>query len=105
MKHNKLVRNNIPWIIRKKGQTATCRKAEFGERRNYAVQKLWEEAREYTDAKTKAEKIGELADMLEVVRLLCKVDKIFFKEVENERKKKAKERGTFDEWIILEQVV
>lgn len=105
MKYNKLVRNNIPEIIRKKGQTPTCRKAEPGERRNYAVQKLWEEVGEYVDAKTRAEKIRELGDILEVVRLLCKVDKIFFKAVENERKKKAKERGTFDEWVILEQVI
>ena len=105
MKYNKLVRNEIPRIIKEKGQTPTCRIAIPGERRNYAVEKLWEEVREYADAKTKEGKLGELADILEVLRLLCKVDKIFFKEVDNARKKKAKKRGTFSEWVILEQVV
>ena len=105
MKYNKLVRNNIPQIIKRKGQMPTCRTAEPSERHNFAVQKLWEEVREYADAKTRGEKLGELVDILEIVRLLCRVDKIFFKEVENARKKKAKERGTFDEWVILEQVV
>ena len=105
MKYNKLVRDKIPAIIRNKGQTPTTRAASPSECFFLAKDKLWEEVREYADAKTKKERKEELADILEVVRLLARVEKIPFNEIENTRKKKAKERGAFKRWIILEEVV
>lgn len=101
MKYDKLIRNNIPHIIKGKGQTPKYHTASPNEHFNRAMMKLLEEAEEFSKDKN----AEELADILEVIHLLCDVIGVLFDDVEELRRKKAEERGTFSEFIILDEVV
>ncbi|MFA5853961.1 MAG: nucleoside triphosphate pyrophosphohydrolase [Patescibacteria group bacterium] len=100
MKHDKLVRDRIPEIIKAKGQTATFREVsveEYGER---LVDKLREEVEEFARDRN----AEELADILEVVKAICAHHGFDEKEVEAVRVEKGIERGIFEKRIVLESV-
>ena len=85
----KLVRDNIPELMREEGKRPKTRIAGQAEYRRRLMQKLMEEAIEYTSAPD----LEELADVLEVVHSLCSLHKITFAKLETVRKTKSKKKG------------
>jgi predicted house-cleaning noncanonical NTP pyrophosphatase (MazG superfamily) len=60
---------------------------------------LSEEVREFTDSET----IEEIADILEVIDVICEYKKFGKKNLESIKNKKVEERGAFKNKIILEE--
>jgi len=95
--YNKLVRDNIPAIINKKGQKAVTKRLDDAEYRFQLERKLQEEVDEYL-----ADKNGdELADILEVVYALGEALQLTPEMLEMLRRKKAEERGVFKDRVLL----
>lgn len=92
-KSDKLVRNNIPDIIIKNGETPKTHIADDAEFKARLKDKLQEEVHEYLESG----QTEELADILEVLYALDDKDTI-----EYLRKRKAEDRGTFSKRIILD---
>lgn len=99
MKYNKLVRDKIPEIIKRKGSIPITHIASDDK----YWQKLKEKLQEEIDEFMKDSNEEELADILEVVYAICDYMKIDKKELELLRKKKAEERGGFKDKIILDE--
>ena len=100
MKYDKLVRNKIPDIIKKKGLADIIHIAEDKEYWEKLKEKLREEVDEFLNESNKE----ELSDIFEVIDAICKFKNFDKKELENIRKKKAEKRGDFKDKIILEEV-
>lgn len=66
------------------------------------IEKLEEEVHEFLSSDDE-HKIEEIADILEVLYAYCTVKGISREEIERIRKKKAEERGGFQQRIILEE--
>ncbi len=95
MKYNKLVRDNIPEHIRKKGGIPVT---HIADKKEY-WQKLEEEVREFNEAET----IEELADILEVIEAIGNYKKFDSSEIDKAKNNKARERGKFKKRIILDE--
>ena len=98
--HNKLVRDNIPDIIKSNGQSAKTVILDDEKYTAALENKLKEETREYLHSK----ELMELADMLEVVEALAKNQGSSFDEVLQLKKQKQGENGAFDKKIFLVSV-
>lgn len=96
--HNKLVRDLIIEMIEKHGDSATWHIANDTEFREAAYEKLLEEAKEVATDRNK----GEVADLLEIMYAICAFENWDMKEIEQIRLEKLKERGGFDQRIILD---
>ncbi len=99
MKHNKLVRDRMPEIIRSKGAVPITHIASAEEYREKLESKLQEEVDEFM----RDQNAEELADILEVVYALCDLHGIDKEQLEQLRKDKAEERGAFKDRIILDE--
>lgn len=99
MKYEKLVRDNIPDIIRKKGGNPVTHIAESEEYWQKLKEKLLEEVREFCDA----ENIEEMADILEVIDAILDHKGFDHGELVRVKDKKAEERGRFKKRIILDE--
>lgn len=100
-KHNKLVRDGIPEIIRANGDHA---EVDTLDDEDYIValkQKLHEEAREAADAPSVSSLIAELADVQEVIRALADAEGFSLEEIETRRAEKERERGAFRRKLLL----
>ena len=100
MKYNKLVRDKIPEIIKKKNlipMTHLANDKEYWER---LKEKLLEETKEFI----KESNEEELADILEVIDAVCKFKNFDKDKVEEIKKQKAEKRGGFKKRIILDEV-
>jgi len=100
MRYNKLVRDKIPNIIMSKGSKAVIHKAGGKEYWIKLRTKLQEEVNEFLEESNKE----ELSDILEVIYAICDFKKINKKELEEIRRKKEKDRGSFGKRLILEEV-
>lgn len=98
--HNKLVRDNIPNIIRAKGETPTVKILVTEEFKKQLNKKLSEEVNEYLES----EDIMELADIVEVVHGILNQKSVSWRKFEKLRKAKAKKNGGFYQGIYLESV-
>ena len=99
--HNKLVRDKIPDIIRLQGNHPECHIAN--DRTEYCQalrEKILEEAIELKESQD----IYELIDVLEAAYCLIEAENLEFTKIEELRKKKNIERGSFTKRIILEYV-
>lgn len=94
----KLVRDNIPEIIRAEGRDVKTRIADNREYITLLQLKLQEEVTEYCSSKNPE----ELADVLEVIRALAEHHLDDFSNLENLRREKARVRGAFKRRIVLE---
>lgn len=104
MKHNKLVRDRIPEIIRKEGKEAII---EILNDEQYGIElkaKLIEEATEVSKSSTRDEVLSELADVREVMDALMQVYEISPMEVSTIQALKAIKRGKFEKKIYLKEV-
>lgn len=99
MKYNKLVRNNIPDIIKEKGEEAKTHIADDAEYWVKLKEKLSEEVAEFQ----KDENEDELADILEVIDAIVAYKNFDKVSVEHIKEKKREKRGGFEERIILDE--
>lgn len=97
-KYNKLVRDNIPEIIKKNCDVAICHTATNEEYELALHAKLKEEVEEFMED----ESVGELADIIEVIHEIIAYHNFTLDEVEKERLEKKKKRGGFQKRIILD---
>ncbi|MBU6414844.1 nucleoside triphosphate pyrophosphohydrolase [Patescibacteria group bacterium] len=97
MVYDKLVRDNIPEIIRQNGGKPKTRIAAPEEFWQKLKEKLREEVTEFLET----ENIEELADILEVIDAVCAFRQFDRNELSCVKTQKAKQRGTFIKRIIL----
>ncbi|MGE6365786.1 nucleoside triphosphate pyrophosphohydrolase [Bacillus paramycoides] len=102
--YNKLIRDKIPQIIKNNGKTCTTKTLSENEYINEICKKTGEELTEYLEAKTKSHKLEELADLLELINALAEYEGTTLEEINNIRKKKAAERGGFQNRTFLIEV-
>ncbi|MFA6307197.1 MAG: nucleoside triphosphate pyrophosphohydrolase [Patescibacteria group bacterium] len=103
--YNKLVRDNIPEIIRRDKAEPRIRILEQEEYLKELFRKLEEEAKETAEAgKNKKELMKEIGDVYEIIDAIidnCGLDKEEIIKLKNQRKT---ERGGFEKKIFLESV-
>ncbi|MDA1547404.1 nucleoside triphosphate pyrophosphohydrolase [Bacillus cereus group sp. TH253LC] len=102
--YNKLIRNKIPQIIKANGKTPTTRILPQDEYIKEICKKTEEELTEYLEANTKEHKLEELSDLLELINALVEYEGTTLEEIDKIRKKKAAERGGFQNRIFLKDV-
>jgi predicted house-cleaning noncanonical NTP pyrophosphatase (MazG superfamily) len=96
----KLVRDRIPEIIRKRGEVPKVRVAQEHEVDYLIRRKVAEEAQELLQSSS----LEEIADILEALEALLKHREIDWSAVEEIRTRKKDERGGFDKRFVLEMV-
>lgn len=102
--HNKLVRDNIPTIIKNSGKTCKVHTLNRQEYQDELKKKLLEEVNEVLEASSKEHLIEEMADVMEVFKALQKSYKIDNESIEKVRIIKANKNGAFNDQIYLEYV-
>ena len=102
--YNKLVRDNIPSIIKKNGGEPYTRILSDEEYKNELEKKLYEEYNEVLNASS-SDRIEELADMLEIISSLAKLENASLEDVIRVMDKKREKRGGFEDKIFLEKVI
>lgn len=96
--YHKLVRDRIPEIIKENGAECVTHVAKDEEYRRLLQHKLNEEVTEFL-ANPCAE---EIADVLEVIEAIARVEGIMIDEIKREKLKKRVNRGSFNKRIVLE---
>jgi predicted house-cleaning noncanonical NTP pyrophosphatase (MazG superfamily) len=99
--YNKLVRDKIPAQIADRGEHFEMVRLQGEAMVTSLRRKLLEEALEALDASTGTDLVGELADVQEVVKAIAKVIQVSPQQLEEERLRKLKKRGGFDEGYML----
>ncbi len=102
--YNKLVRDNIPSIIESNGETPITRILSDEEYKFELEKKLNEEYHEVLEASGKG-RLEELADMVEIIKYLAKLENSTLEEVIKIANEKSSKRGAFEEKIFLEKVI
>lgn len=96
--YNKLVRDKIPENIDKmEGRKSNYKILEDKEYIEELDKKLFEEAHEFIEEHS----VEELADLMEVVYTIMKINNISINDVENARKIKKDKKGGFNNKIYL----
>ena len=95
--YNKLVRDNIPYIISAQGKSCDFRMLTDAEYLNALNAKLDEELAEYHESGN----VEELADLLEVIYAISIAKGTPSHILDNIRQEKAAERGRFLKKIML----
>ncbi len=98
--YNKLVRDNIPEIIRNNNETPIIKTLSNDEYLRELKSKLQEEVDEFLESND----IAELADILEVVDALSTANNSSLNEVMDIKIQKAKKNGKFENKIFLIEV-
>jgi predicted house-cleaning noncanonical NTP pyrophosphatase (MazG superfamily) len=99
--YNKLVRDRIPEIITKNGESFNTRILTEEEYIKELKKKCYEELDEYAATDNDRDAVEELADLLELMYALAQVHGVDFYEIEKVRQEKAEKRGGFQERIFL----
>lgn len=102
--YNKLVRDNIPDKIKSNGETPIISILDDNRYKEELEKKLYEEYLEVIESSGE-NRIEELADMLEVIKTLVKLEGKNLDDVIEVAKEKVKKRGAFDKKIFLEKVI
>lgn len=98
--YNKLVRDNIPEVIKASGKTCEIEIVNGKEKQELLEKKLLEEVNEYLEDKN----LEELADVMEVLFGLANELGYSEEDLLNKRNEKLQERGGFKEGIVLKSV-
>ncbi|MFA5358473.1 MAG: nucleoside triphosphate pyrophosphohydrolase [Patescibacteria group bacterium] len=101
--YNKLIRDKIPEYIASQGGKSETRTLEDAEYRSELYKKLLEESQELVEKQggDKQEVINEIADVLEVLEAIMKLEGLSQQEVVDRQQQKREERGSFDKKIFL----
>jgi len=99
MKHNKLVRDKIPDIIRERGENVITHVTTGKEYREKLREKLLEEVHEFL----RDDNIEEVADILEVLEAIVWDKAQEWDEVLQVKTRKHKQRGGFTQRIVLDE--
>lgn len=102
--YNKLVSDKIPNIIKEKKETPVVKILDDLEYKEALEKKLYEEYQEVIEASGE-DRVEELADMLEVIRAIAKLEDKTLEDVIEVANKKVDKRGGFEEKIFLEKVI
>ncbi len=102
--YNKLVRDNIPEIIISNGEVPITRILSNEEFKQELEKKLYEEYQEVLNTTNTEDRIEELADMLEIIISLAKLEGKSLDDIVEVAKTKRLKRGGFDKRIYLEKV-
>lgn len=102
--YNKLVRDKIPEIILKNGESPVVRVLNEEEYKKELERKLLEEYHEVLDADNREHRLEELADILEVISALSAVESSSLEEVSSIMEEKRQKRGGFSKKLFLEKV-
>jgi len=99
-KANKLIRDQVPNILRARGIVVYERVMEKEEFIQKLKDKLLEEAKEVGQAQNIEELLEELADVVEVIQTLSSATGLTMEEIEKMRIKKRQLKGGFEEKIF-----
>ena len=98
---NKLVRDNIPEIIKESGQHCEYIILNEDDLKKAIKNKIFEELDELINAKSREEKIEEIADLLEILEEFCNIENISYEEVLTKKEEKKNKKGSFKERKFL----
>lgn len=99
--YNKLIRDNIPQMIKENGGTPVIRKLDDKEYFECLNFKLQEELDEYLEDYS----IEEFCDILEVLEAIAKFKGFSAQQIVEVKARKATHNGVFDKRLFLEKVV
>lgn len=102
--YNKLVRDNIPSIIINNNEEPITKILDDDQYKTELEKKLLEEYNEVIES-SGSNRIEELADMLEIISSLAKIENKSLTDVIEIAKVKKIKRGGFDQKIYLEKVI
>ena len=102
--YNKLVRDNIPEIIKSNGGNPIIRRLNDMEYKRALEDKLFEEYKEVLEA-IGNDRIEELADMLEIMLSLANLQNKNLSDIIDVMEKKRIKRGAFTKKLFLEKVI
>ena len=102
--YNKLVRDRIPEIIQKEGNTADIIILSEESFKQAIKEKLIEEATEVCNAQNRDDILSELADLQEVMDTIKQLYNINTLEVNTIQAVKALQRGKFEKKLYLKSV-
>ena len=102
--YNKLVRDKIPDIIKGNGENPVIKVLNEDEYKKELEKKLYEEYNEVISANGQ-DRLEELADMLEVIAALAKIEGKTLEDVSLIAHQKVLKRGSFNNRIYLEKVI
>lgn len=97
---SKLVRDNIPELIRNSGKDCKVLEMSDAEYKHALLSKLVEEAHEVAEANAE-QLVAELADLFEVIDTILEVYKIQRSSVQIEQERRRSERGGFRKKLRL----
>lgn len=102
---NKLVRDNIPEIIKRNNEVAITRKLNEDEYRIELYKKMFEECKEVEESKNSDELLEELSDVLEIVKSIAELEGKKLDDVVMISNQKRLKRGGFTKRIFLEKTM
>lgn len=103
-KYNKLVRDLIPQVIEARDKICNIRILKQSEHLEEIKVKMQEEALDFQKAASPKEAIEELADILELVHTAIQMYDVSYKQLEQIRTQKKRQRGMFSKGIYLIEV-
>lgn len=103
--YDKLVRDNIPDIIKKNGEEPVIRVLSDEEYWKYLLKKDQEELEEVETAESLDERKKELADKLELIKAMAEFSGFSLDEIIEEADRKKQKNGGFEKRLLLEKVI
>ena len=104
-KYNKLVRDNIPNIIKQNGEKPIIEILSDNDYELELLKKLQEECNEVISAENQEELLNELADVYEVLNALAYIQNKSMDDVVKIAEQKKLKRGGFEKRIFLRKVI
>lgn len=99
--YNKLVRDNIPEIIKNDNCYSLARNLDDISFEYFLNKKIKEEALELASASDRESIVNELADLFEVILIKAELNDISFFDIEDARIEKRSRNGGFDNKTLL----
>lgn len=103
--YNKLVRDNIPDIIKANGEEPIYHVLDEKEYWEYLLLKDTEELEEVRSASSISERKKELADKLELIRAMAEYNGFTLEDILEEADRKKGRNGGFKKRLLLERVI